>query len=86
MEFLNANYTLILSHVNEWYLDCGFGNWRNTKREAPCPLFEAWYKMYNYQPWNTLLINSDDRKRVRFYFWSSFLWNINHRKNFNNPF
>lgn len=29
-QLLDAGYNLIMSHVDAWYLDCGFGNWRAT--------------------------------------------------------
>lgn len=29
-QLLDAGYSMIISHVDAWYLDCGFGNWRAT--------------------------------------------------------
>lgn len=29
-QLIDSGYNLIMSHVDAWYLDCGFGNWRAT--------------------------------------------------------
>lgn len=29
-QLLDNGYHIIISHVDAWYLDCGFGSWRNT--------------------------------------------------------
>lgn len=29
-QLIESGYHLIISHVDAWYLDCGFGSWRNT--------------------------------------------------------
>lgn len=29
-QLLDAGFSVIMSHVDAWYLDCGFGNWRAT--------------------------------------------------------
>lgn len=29
-QLLDSGFNVIMSHVDAWYLDCGFGNWRAT--------------------------------------------------------
>lgn len=31
-QLLTSGFNLIFSHVDAWYLDCGFGSWRSTGR------------------------------------------------------
>lgn len=63
-QFLRSNYHLILSHVDAWYFDCGFGSWRDTSGQGTCPPFKAWYTVYNYRPWGTIKLTDDERKLV----------------------
>ncbi|CAG9806447.1 unnamed protein product [Chironomus riparius] len=63
-QFIKANYNLILSHVDAWYLDCGFGSWRDTFGQGSCPPFKAWYTVYNYRPWGALRLTDDQRKQI----------------------
>ncbi|XP_018320120.1 probable beta-hexosaminidase fdl [Agrilus planipennis] len=43
-------YKIIFSTVGKWYLDCGFGKWRESKGEA-CDPYTQWQIVYGYQPW-----------------------------------
>lgn len=49
-ELLADGYKVIISHVDAWYLDCGFGRWRETG-EGACDPYRPWQTMYNHQPW-----------------------------------
>ncbi|XP_022911919.2 probable beta-hexosaminidase fdl isoform X1 [Onthophagus taurus] len=49
-ELLTDGYKLILSHVNAWYLDCGFGKWRE-RGDAACDPYRPWQTVYSHQPW-----------------------------------
>ncbi|KAG5671027.1 hypothetical protein PVAND_001245 [Polypedilum vanderplanki] len=62
--FIDSKYNLIISHVDAWYFDCGFGTWRSTSGEGVCPPFKAWYTVYNYQPWNELYLTSEQMKQI----------------------
>ncbi|XP_044735678.1 probable beta-hexosaminidase fdl [Chrysoperla carnea] len=48
----NDGYRTILSHVDAWYLDCGFGKWREDGA-ATCDPYRTWQKVYNHRPWLT---------------------------------
>ncbi|GJQ84362.1 hypothetical protein Trydic_g3844 [Trypoxylus dichotomus] len=49
-ELIADGYKVILSHVNAWYLDCGFGRWRE-RGEAACDPYRPWQTVYIHQPW-----------------------------------
>ncbi|KAI4466946.1 beta-hexosaminidase [Holotrichia oblita] len=49
-ELISDGYKVILSHVNAWYLDCGFGRWRE-RGEAACDPYRPWQTVYLHQPW-----------------------------------
>ena len=49
-ELLEDGFRVILSHVDAWYLDCGFGRWRETG-EAACGEYRTWQTIYNHRPW-----------------------------------
>jgi hexosaminidase len=65
-QFIDAKYNLIISHVDAWYLDCGFGAWRSPSGQGSCPPFKAWYTVYNYRPWNdyNLKLNHEQMKYI----------------------
>lgn len=50
IELLEDGFRVILSHVDAWYLDCGFGRWRETG-EAACGEYRTWQTVYNHRPW-----------------------------------
>ncbi|KAF2880772.1 hypothetical protein ILUMI_25400 [Ignelater luminosus] len=56
LELLMEGYRLIISHVDAWYLDCGFGRWRETG-EAACDPYRPWQSVYNHRPWQQPHIN-----------------------------
>lgn len=49
-ELIADGYKVLLSHVNAWYLDCGFGRWRE-RGEAACDPYRPWQTVYLHQPW-----------------------------------
>ncbi|XP_044020728.1 probable beta-hexosaminidase fdl isoform X2 [Aphidius gifuensis] len=49
-DLLDDGYQVILSHVDAWYLDCGFGKWREIG-EAACGEYRTWQTVYNHRPW-----------------------------------
>lgn len=49
-DLLEDGFRVILSHVDAWYLDCGFGKWRETG-EAACGEYRMWQTVYNHRPW-----------------------------------
>lgn len=49
-DLLDDGYQVILSHVDAWYLDCGFGKWRETG-DAACGEYRTWQTVYNHRPW-----------------------------------
>lgn len=63
-QLINNKYNIIISHVDAWYFDCGFGSWRDTKGTGTCPPFKAWYTVYNYRPWDTMKLNDVEKKQV----------------------
>lgn len=46
---LQAGFRVILSHVDAWYLDCGFGDWRGA-----CNPVVSWQTVYQHRPWTEL--------------------------------
>lgn len=52
-DLLSDGYRVILSHVNAWYLDCGFGSWRETGGAA-CDPYRTWQTLYTHRPWQTI--------------------------------
>lgn len=47
---LDAGYRSILSHVDAWYLDCGFGSWRDSS-DGHCGPYRSWQQIYEHRPW-----------------------------------
>ncbi|KAJ8972724.1 hypothetical protein NQ317_000809 [Molorchus minor] len=55
-DLIADGYRVIISHVDAWYLDCGFGRWRETG-EAACDPYRPWQTIYNHRPWQQLQLN-----------------------------
>ncbi|XP_028044943.1 probable beta-hexosaminidase fdl isoform X5 [Monomorium pharaonis] len=53
-DLLEDGFRVILSHVDAWYLDCGFGRWRESG-EAACGEYRTWQTVYNHRPWKDYL-------------------------------
>ncbi|XP_061384327.1 probable beta-hexosaminidase fdl [Danaus plexippus] len=47
---LDAGYRTIISHVDAWYLDCGFGSWRDSS-DGHCGPYRSWQQIYEHRPW-----------------------------------
>lgn len=47
---LDAGFRTIVSHVDAWYLDCGFGSWRDSS-DGHCGPYRSWQQMYEHRPW-----------------------------------
>lgn len=47
---LDAGFRSVISHVDAWYLDCGFGSWRDNS-EGHCGPYRSWQQMYEHRPW-----------------------------------
>lgn len=64
-QLIDANYNIIVSHVDAWYLDCGFGSWRSTSGAGTCPPFKAWYTVYNYAPWKNMMLTQQQMSQIK---------------------
>lgn len=62
-DLLADGYRVIISHVDAWYLDCGFGNWRETGQSA-CDPYKTWQRVYKHRPWQTLRLKPDKRALI----------------------
>lgn len=47
---LDAGFRTIISHVDAWYLDCGFGSWRDST-DGHCGPYRSWQQVYEHRPW-----------------------------------
>lgn len=47
---LDSGFRAVLSHVDAWYLDCGFGSWRDSS-DGHCGPYRSWQQMYEHRPW-----------------------------------
>ncbi|XP_072942459.1 probable beta-hexosaminidase fdl isoform X2 [Epargyreus clarus] len=47
---LDAGFRSIISHVDAWYLDCGFGSWRDSS-DGHCGPYRSWQQIYEHRPW-----------------------------------
>lgn len=47
---LDAGFRTVISHVNAWYLDCGFGSWRDSS-DGACGPYRTWQQVYSHRPW-----------------------------------
>ncbi|XP_060530848.1 probable beta-hexosaminidase fdl [Cylas formicarius] len=52
-DLIADGYRVLVSHVDAWYLDCGFGRWRETG-EAACDPYRPWQTVYNHRPWQQM--------------------------------
>lgn len=62
-QLIDSGYNLIISHVDAWYLDCGFGSWRTTG-EAACSPYRTWQNVYKHRPWDTMRLTKDQMKQI----------------------
>ncbi|XP_026743706.1 probable beta-hexosaminidase fdl [Trichoplusia ni] len=47
---LDAGFRTVISHVDAWYLDCGFGSWRDSS-DGHCGPYRSWQQVYEHRPW-----------------------------------
>ncbi|XP_026763035.1 probable beta-hexosaminidase fdl [Galleria mellonella] len=47
---LDAGFRSVISHVDAWYLDCGFGSWRDSS-DGHCGPYRSWQQVYEHRPW-----------------------------------
>ncbi|CAG9763941.1 unnamed protein product [Ceutorhynchus assimilis] len=57
-DLIADGYQVLISHVDAWYLDCGFGRWRETG-EAACDPYRPWQVVYNHRPWQQFRLNKN---------------------------
>ncbi|XP_063221570.1 probable beta-hexosaminidase fdl isoform X2 [Bacillus rossius redtenbacheri] len=50
---LSTGYRVVASHVNAWYLDCGYGSWRGPG-PGSCGPYSTWQTVYEHRPWTSL--------------------------------
>ncbi|XP_037946614.1 probable beta-hexosaminidase fdl [Teleopsis dalmanni] len=62
-DLLDNGFNVIFSHVDAWYLDCGFGNWRSTG-EGACSPYRTWQNVYKHRPWERMRLDKAQRKQV----------------------
>ncbi|XP_035793612.1 probable beta-hexosaminidase fdl isoform X1 [Anopheles albimanus] len=62
-QLINAGYNLVISHVDAWYLDCGFGSWRSTG-EAACSPYRNWQTVYKHRPWDEMKLTSLQMRQI----------------------
>lgn len=61
---LQSGFNVVMSHVDAWYLDCGFGSWRTTG-EGACSPYTTWQHAYKHRPWEKMHLETIKMKQVR---------------------
>lgn len=62
-DLLAEGYRVIISHVDAWYLDCGFGKWRETGGAA-CDPYRTWQTVYTHRPWYNMGLSPSKKSLV----------------------
>ncbi|XP_055379394.1 probable beta-hexosaminidase fdl isoform X2 [Condylostylus longicornis] len=62
-DLLDNGFNLIISHVDAWYLDCGFGSWRATG-DAACSPYRTWQNVYKHRPWDRMRLDPHRMKQI----------------------
>uniref|UniRef100_A0A182YEG5 beta-N-acetylhexosaminidase n=1 Tax=Anopheles stephensi TaxID=30069 RepID=A0A182YEG5_ANOST len=62
-QLINSGYSLVISHVDAWYLDCGFGSWRSTG-EGACSPYRNWQTVYKHRPWEEMKLTSLQMRQI----------------------
>ncbi|XP_053677252.1 probable beta-hexosaminidase fdl [Anopheles nili] len=62
-QLINGGYSLVISHVDAWYLDCGFGSWRSTG-EGACSPYRNWQTVYKHRPWEEMKLTSLQMRQI----------------------
>lgn len=63
-DLLMNGFNIIVSHVDAWYLDCGFGSWRSTG-DGACSPYTTWQRVYKHRPWDRMHLDPIKMKQVR---------------------
>lgn len=63
-DLIMNGFNIIVSHVDAWYLDCGFGSWRSTG-EGACGPYTTWQRVYKHRPWDKMHLDPIKMKQVR---------------------
>lgn len=66
-QLIDSGFNLILSHVDAWYLDCGFGSWRPTG-DGACSPYRTWQTVYKHKPWQSMRLTKQQMKQVNLLF------------------
>lgn len=64
-DLIANGFNIIVSHVDAWYLDCGFGSWRLTG-EGACSPYTTWQRVYKHRPWDRMHLDPIKMKQVSF--------------------
>ncbi|KAL5287096.1 hypothetical protein ACFFRR_008192 [Megaselia abdita] len=62
-DLIENGFNVIISHVDAWYLDCGFGSWRQTG-DAACSPYRTWQNVYKHKPWEKMRLDGMRKKQV----------------------
>lgn len=62
-DLIDNGFNLIFSHVDAWYLDCGFGSWRQTG-DAACSPYRTWQNIYKHRPWERMRLDSTRKRQI----------------------
>lgn len=62
-DLINSGFNVVISHVDAWYLDCGFGSWRSLG-EAACSPYRSWQNVYKHRPWTRMRLTEQQTKQV----------------------
>uniref|UniRef100_A0A182JNH4 beta-N-acetylhexosaminidase n=1 Tax=Anopheles christyi TaxID=43041 RepID=A0A182JNH4_9DIPT len=62
-QLINSGYSLVISHVDAWYLDCGFGSWRSTG-DGACSPYRNWQTVYKHRPWEEMKLTSLQMRQI----------------------
>lgn len=62
-DLIENGYNVIMSHVDAWYLDCGFGRWRQMGEPA-CSPYRTWQNVYKHRPWSRMRLTTPQMKQV----------------------
>lgn len=62
-DLIDYGYSVVISHVDAWYLDCGFGNWRSTG-EGACSPYRTWQNVWKHRPWDRMRLTPNQMKQI----------------------
>lgn len=62
-DLITNGFNVIISHVDAWYFDCGFGSWR-ASGEGACSPYTTWQRVYKHRPWERMHLDGTKMKQV----------------------